>query len=351
MRLKSLATFIFMPSLIAFLLFIFRADLTDFITNKEEAYGQDNIKGLSLVSPPDQFVHDPMIDVENVHAEWIAVIPYAFTRSYEPQVHYNTGNWQWWGETPEGAKETIRLAQNRGIKVLLKPQVYIPGSWTGELNFDDDQWVRWETSYRDYILTFAKMAQEMNVEMFCVGTEFKISTRDRPKFWFELIADIKNHYNGKLTYASNWDEYQHISFWKELDYIGIDAYYPLVDVSTPSVSEVEKAWIPVIDDLRAVYKKWDRKILFTEFGYLSVDRCAYKNWDLEKNIKDHDVNEIAQSNALDGLFSALWKEEFWVGGFLWKWYPNMQGRVSYHDRDYTPQGKLAEQTLSEWYKQ
>lgn len=319
------------------------------VDNNIGTNAEDNIKGLNFVAPPKEFAKNPMDEVKEINAEWIAVIPYAFTRKNQPSVRYNTSNWQWWGERPEGAKETIRLAKEKGIKILLKPQVYIPGSWPGGLDFSSSDWELWEDSYKDYIMTFAKLAQEMNAEMFCVGTEFKISTRDRSQFWEDLISDIKKVYTGKLTYASNWDEYKHITFWKELDFIGIDAYFPLVDSSNPSVKEVVKAWNPIISELHDLYEKWDKKILFTEFGYLSVDRCTFNNWELEANIKSHPVNQEAQSNALDGLFSALWDQECWAGGFLWKWYPNKQGNVGYHDRDYTPQGKLAEITVRDWY--
>lgn len=346
---KSLLGYSLVPFLIIFILI--NSSNSEISTTKKGIlpYASDNIKGLNLVAPPDEFKTNPIPEVRNVNAEWIAVIPYAFTRKNEPQVRYNTANWQWWGERPEGAEETIRLAQDQNIKVLLKPQVYIPGSWPGGLDFKASEWEQWEASYKEYIMTFARMAEEMDVEMLCIGTEFKISTRDRNQFWKQLISRIKEEYSGKLTYAANWDEYKHITFWDDLDYIGIDAYFPLVDASTPDVKEIVKAWHPIVSELHSLYKKWDRQILFTEFGYLSVDRCTFNHWELEANIKSYPINEEAQANALNGLFSALWDQECWAGGFLWKWYPNMQGRVSYHDRDYTPQGKKAETTLRNWY--
>jgi len=41
---------------------------------------------------------------------------------------------------------------------------------------------------------------------------------------------------------------------------------------------------------------------------------------------------------------------WWAGGFLWKWFPNGEGGEGYNDRDYTPQGKKAEQILKECYQ-
>ena len=57
-----------------------------------------------------------------------------------------------------------------------------------------------------------------------------------------MILKIKEVYKGKLTYAANWDEFKRVPFWKALDYIGVDAYFPLSDKKTPTVAEFEKGW-------------------------------------------------------------------------------------------------------------
>jgi len=319
------------------------------LSSSDPIHGSDNIKGLNFVAPPDPFSQNPMPAVQQVNAEWIAVIPYAFTRVNEPTVRYNMTQWQWWGERVEGVKETIRLAKEAGIKIMLKPQVYIPGSWPGGLDFNNEDWVTWEKAYTEYIQTFVEIAQELEVEMFCVGTEFKKSSSARSFFWEKLIQEIRQNYSGQLTYAANWDEYQQITFWDQLDFIGIDAYFPLVNEKTPTVEQLTTAWLPITRDLQSTFDQWQRPILFTEFGYLTVDRCAYNTWELEANVTERNINQQAQANAYDGLFKALWNTEFWAGGFVWKWFPNMQGHENYPERDYSPQGKLSEQSLSNWY--
>ena len=308
------------------------------------------VKGLNFVAPPSPFPKDPMPPVKAVGANWIAVIPYAYTRLNEANVHYNRASWQWWGERPEGCRKTVELANSAGLNIMLKPQVYVPGSWTGGIDFaDEEDWEKWEQDYEAYILPMVELAEQKGIAMFCIGTEFKVSSQKREAFWRQLIQKIRARYSGKLTYAANWDEYDKIQFWDALDYIGVNAYFPLVDSPTPELSDLIKAWQEPLKTIRQFSEKQKKPVLFTEFGYLSVDGCAYKTWELEAKVRQMPINEQAQANALNALFSVFWEQPFWAGGFLWKWFPNMQGHEGYVNKDYTPQGKQGEEVLKEWY--
>ncbi len=309
------------------------------------------MNGLTFVAPPKPFPSNPMVDIEQSEAGWISVIPYAYTKLNIPTVKYSEEKgWQWWGESPEGTAETIRLAHEKGIKVMLKPQVYVPYGWTGTLDFPDADWPKWEADYDRYIMRFAKLADSLHVEMFCIGTEFNNAIQKRPAYWKDLIQRIKKQYKGKLTYSSNWDDWDRVPFWADLDYIGLGGYFPLVDAVTPSVEDLKVAWIPIKDRLKTYSTQQQKPVLFTEFGYLSVDGCGWRNWELEKGIEQRKINEQAQSNCYEALFSTFHPEPWWGGGFLWKWFPNMQGHEGYPERDYTPQGKLAGKTLKIWYE-
>jgi hypothetical protein len=314
------------------------------------AQSASHINGLSFVAPPSQFEEDPMTDVMDVHANWIAVIPYAYTRMGQTTVRHNVSSRQWWGERPEGVRKTITLAHAKGLRVMLKPQVYIPGSWPGALSYDHDSlWHAWEQSYRSYILTYVEIAREMSVAMVCIGTEFRESVRQRPQFWEQLIRDIRARYNGQLTYAANWDDYKEVSFWDRLDLIGVDAYFPLLEEDTPAVWDLNLKWQPIMADLQKYSDRFRRQVLFTEFGYYSVDGCAGKHWELAEGIHSRKINELAQCNALEALLTTCASYPCWAGGFLWKWFPNGHGHEGYFERDFTPQGKLAEEKLKKIY--
>jgi len=198
-------------------------------------------------------------------------------------------------------------------------------------------------------MSFVDVAIEQDIEMICVGTEYRIAVQKREAFWRQLIKDIRARYKGLLTYSANWDSYGKVPFWDALDYVGISGYFPLSDMNTPPVMLLTYRWKKPIKKLRKFSNKVGKQILFTEYGYLSVDGAAGKTWELEHNVKSRVINEQAQANGYEAFFKALASEDFWAGGFLWKWFPEGKGHEGYPERDYTPQGKKAEKIITDWH--
>lgn len=283
-------------------------------------------------------------------ADYFCLVPYGFMRKDEVAVHFNLEDKQWWGETETGLRENIRLCRERGVHIILKPQVWAWNHWTGDYDFDtEEDWQKWESDYTDFILFFAKIAEEQGVEMYVMGTEFKNAIKKRPEYWSGLIQEVRKVYSGTLTYASNWDNYMNIPFWSQLDLIGINAYFPLSQSRMPEVDELVEAWQPIRKDIAAYAKSENKKVLFTEYGYLSVDGCAWNTWELEANIDNVATNEQAQANAFEALFRTFSREDYWLGGVLWKWFPQEEGRERFFEKDYTPQYKLGEDVIHKWY--
>jgi hypothetical protein len=283
-----------------------------------------------------------MHELNMVCPEWVAIIPYAYIRQGDSEVFYNDSKYQWWGETSKGIYRTIELAKEDGKKIMLKPQVWFVHDWIGNLPLQTESEMKvFKESYSEYILEYARLAQLMEIEMFCVGTELKSALNNHPELLNELIKEVRCVYDGSLTYAANWDNYMNIPIWNELDVIGINAYFPLSGRKTPEVEYLIQLWKDKSSELEKLSKRFDKKIWFTEYGYLSVDHAADKTWELESRIHELSINEVAQSNALDAFYQTWKNSKFIVGGFLWKWFPEGQGHEGYPEKDYTPQGKEA----------
>lgn len=305
------------------------------------------IKGVCFVGGRHRIDSSALAPIKNLGAEWICLMPYAFSRADSAKIRFNQER-QWWGEKTQGIAHTVALAREKGLKIMLKPHLWLHwDGFTGHFGFEDStRWQRWEQDYEAYVLHFAQLADSLKIELFCVGTELERFTRERPEFWEQLIAKVRKLYSGKLTYAANWDEYSRFPFWDKLDYIGIDAYFPLCEEQNPNLKTLLKVWDKTYKELESFSRKHQKAILFTEYGYRSTDYTAQRPWESYRELSP---NQEAQSIALDALLQKFSGASWHAGGFLWKWFEHQGHFEGREDTDYSPQNKIAENTVRKWY--
>ncbi len=309
------------------------------------------INGISFVSSGDSITTTHTNPVVNVNANYAALMPFGFIRDLSsPEIRFNTRR-QWYGERERGIKQYAQELKKRGIKIMLKPQIWVSGGeYTGFITMDtEEQWKVLENTYEQFILLYAKVAQEINAEVFCIGTELEKFVANRPTYWKSLIQKIKKVYRGKLTYAANWDEFKRVTFWNELDFIGVDAYFPLTDKKTPTVQEFEEGWKPHKAEIKKIQSAFKKPILFTEYGYRSVDFTGKEPWDSKR--VSGGINLEAQVNGLQAIHNQFWKEDWFAGGFVWKWFLRHDRVGGENNNRFTPQNKPAEILMKSLYKE
>jgi hypothetical protein len=213
---------------------------------------------------------------------------------------------------------------------------------------NEENWKALEGSYTSFILEYAELAQETKAEILCIGTELDNFVKARPDYWHNLIIKIKTIYKGKLTYAANWDEFKRTPFWGALDFIGVDAYFPVSDNQTPSVANCKAGWQAHKRAITSVSKKYDRPILFTEYGYRSVDFTGKEPWVSSRSMTS--LNFDGQSNATQALFEEFWNEDWFAGGFIWKWFHAHDEVGGDQDNQFTPQNKPVEKIIKNIYE-
>jgi hypothetical protein len=308
------------------------------------------INGVSFVSSGDSISHIDTNPVKKLNANYAALMPFGFIRELSsPEIHFNTKR-QWFGEREAGIKQYAKELKKKGIQIMLKPQIWVwHGAYTGHIVMTSEaHWKKLEETYTNFILTYAKIATAIDAKVFCIGTELEKFVINRPDYWKSLIVKIKKIYKGKLTYAANWDEFKRVPFWNQLDFIGVDAYFPLSEQKTPTVAEFEKGWKPHKEEIKRIQKKYQKPILFTEFGYRSVHFSGKEPWDSKR--VSGSVDLVAQSNGLQALYNQFWKESWFAGGFLWKWF-HRHARVGGESNNrFTPQNKPAEKLIQQLYK-
>lgn len=323
------------------------ADATDLQPGERAV---DKINGLSFTAPKRPVGKTAFEPAVAVRANWLALIPYAFVDPAKPDVRYDTAG-QYWGESSKGITQSARFAQELGLQVMLKPHLWVRGQgWPGEfLPADETGWNLFLTSYRAYLLHCAGLAASLNLSMLSVGTELDLVAVARPDFFRKLIKDIRAIYGGTLIYAANWDQYQNIAFWDDLDRIGIDGYFPLDESDTPAVADLLQAWTKWEPQIKTVADRFDRPVIFTEFGYRSINGATGKQWELPDNAAAKDIppNYAAQVVGYEAFFQFWWQRPYVKGGFLWKWHA--PGRETIRKNNFTPQDKPAEAVVQRWF--
>jgi hypothetical protein len=309
------------------------------------------INGLSFVASRDKIDTTHINPALKVHSNYVALMPFGSLKDVSsPTIRFNSGR-EWFGETKNGLLQYAEEFQKNNVKIMVKPQIWVwRGEFTGLIKMHtEEQWGILEESYLEFILTYAKVAQEIHADILCIGTELEKFVIERPAYWQKVIKEIRKVYKGKLTYAANWDEFKRVPFWGEVDFIGIDAYFPLSDKKTPTVKELEIGWKPHKEEIKRFQKKFKKPILFTEFGYRSVDFNAKQPWFTDRF--EGNVNLQAQVNGLQAIHNQFWKEDWFAGGFAWKWFHKHNGVGGLTDNRFTPQNKPAEETIRKLYQQ
>ena len=205
------------------------------------------------------------------------------------------------------------------MRTVLKPHVDLKnnGYRTNISMKNESNWKKWFKSYSEFIKVYATVAKETKVDAFLIGTELK-GTTHRPE-WNNIISDVRSIYTGKIGYAANWDEYTKVPFWSKLDFIGIDAYFPLTTKKDPSQQELNSAWEKIAKRIGDFSEKNKKNVIITEFGYQSLDGTNAKpSW-----APTHISDELEQSQCYAAIFKALFDKPFIDGMYIWDIHWNM----------------------------
>lgn len=291
--------------------------------------------------------------------EWVTLIAWAGQDDYDsPRVRHHNGDSVLIWRTDSSFVKRIELIHAGGFKVFVKPHVWIDfaseGKWRSDIfPSSEENWELWKASYREYITRYAKIAEQGGAEMFCIGTEFSRLAVEKPMFWRELIREVREIYSGEITYAANWyHEFEEVTFWEDLDYIGVQAYFPLAGTDYPSVQEISEGWSEHLPALEAIHKKYDRKILFTELGYKCTPNSATRPWEWIEDISDRDTLYSAetQANCYKAFFNSVWDQEWLAGVHLWVLNTGYAKGFKENKLNFSPLGKPAEKVIAKGFK-
>ncbi len=264
----------------------------------------------------------------------VALVPYGFEPSGRAEVRLNTGAGSW--ESDEGIEVMARVAHALGMKVMLKPGVWVSNSgFAGDIELTTAaQRDEWFESYTRFVEHYATLAKRIHADLFCVGGEFVKLTADEAR-WRKVIARARELYPGPITYAANFgSEFETLQFWDALDYIGLQEYYPLPD---------DLATDGVVRKVEAVEQRFHKPVIFTEVGFASGEGANRAPWEDGHGKPSREL----QARCYEAVYQAFYHQPWFEGMYWWKVGTNGFGGPD--DTSLTPWGKPAMDVVKKWY--
>ena len=239
----------------------------------------------------------------------------------------------------------IEMAHARGIRVMLVPHLWVEsGEWRALIDPRSDKgWARWAESYARFAVAWAKVAEGSHADMFSAGVELRswVTTAHGPSFTL-LLRELRRVYHGVLTYSANWDDVDQAVVLGDVDVIGINAFYPLANVSAPTEAALVDGGRKVRERVHSLAERWHKPALFTEMGYTTRPDTAVRPWEWPESMNGVKVDEAAQAVAYRALVGPLLEEPNFVGFFVWRIYADPDDVSQEAPWGFSPRGKLAE---------
>ncbi len=247
--------------------------------------------------------------------------------------------------------QAIFHAQNLGFKVMLNV-ILIVMSGNERSEVKPKNVTKWFKFYSDGLLEYVEIAEKRGVPLICIGSNLKYLEK-YSKHWKELIEKLRSTYHGQLTYGLKWwatngdfNLLLKCEWLKDLDYIGVNAYFPLIDKEELNLNDIVGSWYKnlngrnVIEELRILVNKYGRNIILTEIGYRSIVN-SLKN--PENSKIDGNYSEDVQALAYEALFNVFLNQTWLKGIFIREWTIGYSPKPN--DKSYNVKGKKSEDLI------
>lgn len=288
--------------------------------------------------------HEALARLQRLGFDSISLVPYGGQRGFD-----GTEIRRFDGSPASESDLSMALGASRahrlGMRVMLKPHIWTEGTGGGDptrIVPKGDRWDLWFASYRDFLIHHALLARAIDAEWLSIGTELSCS-EFHPE-WRSLIALTRSLYRGQITYSSNFDAFERTPFWRDVDAIGVDAYFPLASAKSATDAQLRRGAAAAVARMEKVARETGRPVILTELGYPSTEAPWIQPW--SENRKGsaalHD-----QARAFNAMLSALRTSPHISGFFIWKY----ESDPAFRDpAGFLPAGKPAEDVIATFLK-
>ncbi len=284
----------------------------------------------------------------NLNVNSIAVNPFTSMRNekkLEPLAFWRSPH----TENDQSMIFLAHAAEELGFVFLMKPHIYLHRSWPGGIEMSSkEEWDKFIDGYYRWIRHYAIIAEMYNIPILCVGNELSKATLQNEDKWIAMFDKLRKIYSGKLVYGANWgNEFEKLTFWNHLDYIGISNYYPISKDLNPTDEELLNGASDVLDKIEEVQRKYKKQVLFTEAGFRSSTAPWQSSFEKDKKLQD--TTFASQVRSYEVFYKAAYKRDWLAGIFWWKWPSYLNDGGDPHNDLYTPNYKPTENVVRKWY--
>jgi hypothetical protein len=310
--------------------------------------------------------------IRSINANWVFLTPtWSYIDGVPSSMRIEPGENPFWLDT----SHQIQQARSNQLSTAVFPSLIIttPSQNNSDIPLTKAGWEEWFTDYRSFLLFYADLAAVNQADALILGgTGASISLPDRIAIadlntenssifataqWQALISEIRNHYRGKIFWASRFpNENQTLpSFISEMDGIyllwdGIPGYDPAATQQTIANQVADQVSFDEIEYLSALGKPvivglWIESSagitqVCPEQNTVCLDELAN---DTTEQLKQNDLQKQVNiySEAID-----YFSNQSWVTGIVSRgFFPPAE----LLDPSASIHGKPAGQTLSAWF--
>ncbi len=250
---------------------------------------------------------------------WVSVMPFGYLASRD-DTRVRASYEREGSERDDALVATVRAAHARGLRVLLKPHLWVRGSWPGAVDPAREADARaLIDAWASLTAHYADLAAREHVEALTVGVEMDALARRAPDRWRAMIADVRGRYRGTVTYAANWSDVSTVPFWDALDVVGVNHYAPLAEApGAADEARVEARARAALAGYAAVGRRAGRPVWLTEVGFRHDARALVEPWAWVQQTRAPSMD--LQSVGYAATLRAVAAEPAVTGVFAWKWF-------------------------------
>jgi hypothetical protein len=236
-------------------------------------------------------------------------------------------------------------AKANGLQLQLQPVLLDRATSTWRGRYVPASIPAFFASYTQQLLHYADLAQSLGVSLFYVGSE-NVQLEPRAGDWRRLIATVRRHYTGALSYLAILGSARQISWWNSLDLAAVSPYFSLGPDALPTYDRMGIAWrSSIVPAVQNVVRAIRVPLIYGEIGYSSA-KGAFTHPETTPPAPVAPA-PAAQADAYRVLLDVLAGTSGVYGVTWWRWQP----ASTVADTGYSPAGKPAECALASHWSQ